>query len=158
MRHRQSPKSLVSVDVSLDSELSLTLTPPIAMPSPFQHEEHSYLYRYFASTVLSRLVRQSSLSHYSDQSYMLRLALEFPPLMGAMISIAGMQLAPAPRWSISCAVRSYVHTITGLRRMLENAEDIGSDDALLATVISLSVFEACFVPLCMFTMTGLGCY
>jgi hypothetical protein len=89
---------------------------------------------------------------------MLRLALEFPPLMGAMISIAGMQLAPAPRWSISCAVRSYVHTITGLRRVLENAEDIGSDDALLATVISLSVFEACFVPLCMFIMTGLGCY
>jgi hypothetical protein len=42
--------------------------------------------------------------------------------------------------------------------MLENAEDIGSDDALLATVISLSVFEACFVPLCMFTMTGLGYY
>jgi hypothetical protein len=79
---------------------------------------------------------------------MLRLALEFPPLMGAVISIAGMQLAPTPKWSISCAVESYIYTLSGLRDILENIEQISSHDALLATVISLSVFEACFVPFC----------
>jgi hypothetical protein len=118
---------------------------PVAMPSPFHLTEHYYLYRYFAFTVLSRLVRYNSLSRYTDQTYMLRLAQEFPPLMGAMISIAGMQLALSPRWSIHCAIQSYIHTITGLREAIVDGDDIASSDAFLATVISLSVFEACAV-------------
>lgn len=72
---------------------------------------------------------------------MLRLALEFPPLMGALVSIAGMQVASLDGGSIACAVTSYVQTLTGLREMLNKISDIGSHDALLATVVTLAVFE-----------------
>ena len=70
--------------------MDMSLAPPVTMPSPFHLKEHCYLYRYFASTIISRLVRNRSLSRYTDQTYMLRLAQDFPPLMGAMISIAGI--------------------------------------------------------------------
>ncbi|KAJ6110906.1 fungal Zn binuclear cluster domain-containing protein [Penicillium sp. IBT 16267x] len=117
------------------------LRPPVHMPSPFQLEEHCYLYRYFGSVILPRMVRRNSLARYADQSYMLRLALEFPPLMGVLISIAGMKLASFHGKSIYCAVRSYTQTLNGLRRALTQMTDTASNDALLATVITLSVFE-----------------
>lgn len=127
----------------LQLNLSAMSLVPVIMPSPFHLKQHYYLYRYFELTVLSRLVRNNSLSRYTDQTYMLRLAQEFPPLMGAIISIAGMQLAPTPRWSIDCAIKSYIHTIAGLREAIAVDNNIASNDAFLATVISLSVFEAC---------------
>ncbi|KAJ5786585.1 fungal Zn binuclear cluster domain-containing protein [Penicillium pulvis] len=117
------------------------LHPPVQMPSPFQLEEHCYLYRYFGSVVLPQMVRRNSLARYADQSYMLRLALEFPPLMGVLISIAGMKLASFNGGSIYCAVQSYTQSLNGLRRALSRTTDSGSNDALLATVITLSVFE-----------------
>lgn len=87
------------------------------------------------------MVRQNSLARYADQSYMLRLAFEFPPLMGVLISIAGMKLASFNGGSIYCAVESYTQTLNGLRRALSRTTDSVSNDALLATVITLSVFE-----------------
>lgn len=78
---------------------------------------------------------------------MLRLALESPTLMGAMISIGGMHLPSSVRWSYSsayyCAVQSYLYTIKSLQRSLTDASEAGCDDRILATVILLSVFEAC---------------
>lgn len=106
------------------------------MPSPFHTEQHTYLYQQFISTILPRLVRQSSI----DQTYMLCLAPEYPPLMGAMISVAGMQIAPRPSWSVHCAVQSYLYTIVSLQKSLVDTQRAG-DDSLLATVILLSVFE-----------------
>ncbi|KAJ5535943.1 fungal Zn binuclear cluster domain-containing protein [Penicillium frequentans] len=117
------------------------LRPPVLMPSPFQLEEHFYLYRYFGSVILPQMVRRNSLARYTDQSYMLRLALEFPPLMGVLISIAGMKLASFNGGSIYCAVQSYIQTLNGLRKALSQMNDNVSNDALLATVITLSVFE-----------------
>ncbi|KAJ5992030.1 fungal Zn binuclear cluster domain-containing protein [Penicillium sp. IBT 35674x] len=117
------------------------LRPPVQMPSPFQLEEHCYLYRYFGSVILPQMVRRNSLARYADQSYMLRLALEFPPLMGVLISIAGMKLASFNGGSIYCAVQNYIQTLNGLRKALSQMTDSVSNDALLATVITLSVFE-----------------
>ena len=121
--------------------LRIGLRPPVQMPPPFHREEHCYLYRYFGSVILPSMVRRNSLARYADQSYMLRLALEFPPLMGALISIAGMKLASFNGGSIYCAVRSYTQTLNGLRKALSQTSDSVSNDALLATVITLSVFE-----------------
>lgn len=121
--------------------LHIGLRPPVQMPSPFQREEHCYLYRYFGSVILPRMVRRNSLARYADQSYMLRLALEFPPLMGVLISIAGMKLASFNCGSVYCAVRSYTQTLNGLRRALSQTTGTVSSDALFATVITLSVFE-----------------
>ncbi|KAJ5948080.1 hypothetical protein N7466_001095 [Penicillium verhagenii] len=118
-----------------------TLRPPVQMPSPFQLEEHCYLYRYFGSDILPRLVRRNSLARYADQSYKLRLALEFPPLMGALISTSAMQLACVSGKSIHFALKTYTQTINGLRQALDRKIDFVSHDALLATVITLSVFE-----------------
>ncbi|KAJ5737854.1 fungal Zn binuclear cluster domain-containing protein [Penicillium malachiteum] len=112
------------------------------MPSPFQRQEHCYLYRYFGSNILPRLVRRDSLARYADQSYMLRLALEFPPLMGALVSIAGMQLASLNRWPISEVVGCYIQTLAGLRQTLTRTSNIDPHDALLATVVTLAVFES----------------
>ena len=121
--------------------LTIELPPLVPMPSPFQLEKHRYLFRFFKSSILPRLVRQNSLARYTDQTFMLRLALRFSPLMGALISVAGMQLAPAPHWSVPFAVESYIQAILGLRERLSQTTDFGCDDALLATVVTLSVFE-----------------
>lgn len=111
------------------------------MLSPFYLQEYCYLYRYFASTLLTRLVRHESLARYTYQTYMLRLALEFPPFMGTLISIAGMQLNSPPRWAVHCPVKSYVQTLMSLWSILKHNVNIGSEDATQASVISLSVFE-----------------
>lgn len=109
------------------------------MPAPFNNEEYCYLYHQFISSILPRLVRKSSI----DQTYMLCLAPDYPPLMGAMISVAGMQIAPRPTWSVKCAVRSYLYTITWLQKSLMLKKSAKDGDSLLATVILLSVFEVC---------------
>lgn len=113
------------------------------MPAPFQLQEHGYLHHYFTSAILPHLVLHTSL----DQTHVLRLALESPTLMGAMISIGGMHLPSSVRWSYSsayyCAVQSYLYTIKSLQRSLTDASEAGCDDRILATVILLSVFEAC---------------
>lgn len=111
----------------------------LAIPSPFRTDGHFYLYQHFVSVILPRLVRQSSI----DQTYMLCLAPEYPPLMGAMISVAGMQIASRPKWSIECAVQSYLYTIISLQKSLVDMKRAGNDDRLLATVILLAVFEVC---------------
>ncbi|KAJ5688835.1 fungal Zn binuclear cluster domain-containing protein [Penicillium macrosclerotiorum] len=98
------------------------------MPPPFQLQEHCYLYRYFASKVLPRM------------NYMLQLALEFYPLMGALVSVAGMELASPSGWPVHRAIESYIQTIQGLQEVLSRKELI-IEDALLATVVTLSVFE-----------------
>lgn len=121
----------------------LRLSPPVPLPAPFQLPEHNYLYRYYASTLVPRLVRKNSLARFLDQTYFLRLAWEFPPLMGAMISIAGMRLASSSRWAIQCAIESYMYTISGLRKKIAQIRIPETNDALLATVITLSVFEVC---------------
>jgi hypothetical protein len=72
---------------------------------------------------------------------MICLAPEYPPLMGAMISVAGMQIASRPSWSVNCAVKSYLYTIISLQKALMQLEKAGDDDRILATVILLSVFE-----------------
>lgn len=119
----------------------LQLPAPITMPSPFQRDQHRYLYLYFCSAILPRLIRQNSLARYADQTYMLRLALEYPPLMGALISIAGMQISPPSRWSVSHAVESYIQTIQSLQNDIGNRSEVIYDDGLLATVVTLAVFE-----------------
>lgn len=109
------------------------------MPAPFNNEEYCYLYHQFISSILPRLVRKSSI----DQTYMLCLAPDYPPLMGAMISVAGMQIAPRPTWSVKCAVQSYLYTINWLQKSLMLKKSAKDGDSLLATVILLSVFEVC---------------
>ncbi|KAJ5919510.1 hypothetical protein N7454_009345 [Penicillium verhagenii] len=92
--------------------------------------------------MLPQLVRKNSLARYADQSYKMRLALEFPPLMGALICTSAMQLACASGKSIRFALNTYTQTINGLRQALDQKIDYVSHDALLATVITLSVFES----------------
>jgi hypothetical protein len=75
---------------------------------------------------------------------MLRLAMEFPPLMGALVSIAGMQLTSSPHWPVSRAIESYIQTLMGLQGTLRHSGHFRNSDALLATVITLSVFEVRF--------------
>ncbi|KAL3483594.1 fungal Zn binuclear cluster domain-containing protein [Aspergillus germanicus] len=118
---------------------SIQLPPPIMTPAPFQSDQYAYLYRYFASTILPRLVRQSSL----DQTHMLRLGPQFSPLFGAMLSVAGMQLPCTARWPIHSALRGYLHAIKALQTSLTDITKAGCDDRVLATVVLLSVFESC---------------
>ena len=139
-RRRRFNSDRTTVRVVAPSGLSLIqLSPPVVMPAPFQSDENAYLYRYFVSTILPRLVRQSSL----DQTHMLRLAPQFSPLFGAMVSVAGMQLPSTARWPIHFALQGYLHAIHSLQTSLTDITKAGCDDRVLATVILLSVFEAC---------------
>ncbi|KAJ6007305.1 fungal Zn binuclear cluster domain-containing protein [Penicillium herquei] len=142
LRKSNAPCDSTSTKLTTNSIATLQTGSPISMPSPFQQQEHCYLYRYFGSNILPRLVRRDSLARYTDQSYMLRLALEFPPLMGALVSIAGMQLASLNLWPISEVVKCYIQTLTGLRQTLIQISNIDSHDGLLATVVTLAVFES----------------
>lgn len=111
------------------------------MPSPFQ-KEYLYLYRYFAECVLPRrLVRQTSLSRYSDQKHMLRLAVAHSPLMGAIIAIAAMKKRQQPYSNVTLAVKCYLFTINSLQKWVARGNYTGSEDWLLATTVLLCVFE-----------------
>ncbi|KAE8140203.1 fungal Zn binuclear cluster domain-containing protein [Aspergillus pseudotamarii] len=139
-RSRRWARTQVRVPALASSGLSLVpLSPPMVMPAPFDSYENAYLYRYFASTILPRLFRQSSL----DQTHMLRLAPHFSPLFGAMVAVAGMQLPGTARWPIHFALRGYLHTIHSIQTSLTDITKAGCDDCVLATVILLSVFESC---------------
>jgi hypothetical protein len=96
-----------------------------------------YLYRYFASIILPRLVWQNSL----DQTHMLRLGPQFSPLFGAMVSVAGMQLPCTTRWPIHFALLGYLHAIHALQTSLSDITKAGCDDRILTTVVLLSVFD-----------------
>jgi len=130
----------------LESSLSFTennLSPSVlAMPFPFQQEEYLHLYQYFAECVLPRrLVRQTSLSRYSDQKHMLRLAIAHPPLMGAIIAIAAMKERQQPYGNVTLALKSYIFTINSLRKCVARGKYTGTEDWLLATTVLLCVFE-----------------
>lgn len=116
--------------------MSILSAPP---PPPASHFD---LYRHFATAVTPRLVRQNCLSKYADQSYILQLALEFPPLMNAMVAIAALDKA-TDDYHNRLAVESYVLSISSLRSRIARAQGVTDQDGLLATTICLCVFEVC---------------
>ncbi|KAI3012798.1 transcriptional regulator family: Fungal Specific TF [Aspergillus niger] len=109
------------------------------MPAPFSSSECTYLYRYFASTILPRFVRRNSL----DKTHMLRLAPQFSPLFGAMVAVAGMQLPTKDRWPAHLALQSYLHAIHTIQMSLTDITKAACDDRILATVSLLACFESC---------------
>ncbi|KAL3476566.1 hypothetical protein BJX99DRAFT_139162 [Aspergillus californicus] len=119
----------------------LCLSPPISMPEPFHTGEHVQLYRYFASSILPRLIRQTSLSRYSVDSHLLRLALSHAPLMAALASIAAMWTVPQSHHQVSIAVASYLFAINALKNEISNSALVGNEDWLLATTTLLCLFE-----------------
>jgi hypothetical protein len=68
---------------------------------------------------------------------MLRLGLEFPPLMGIMVAIAAVDRANHHQ----LAMRSYIFAIRELRASIADANDAKNEDGLLATTICLCVYE-----------------
>lgn len=133
---------------STEKHLSLSMT---AMPPPFREEEHFRLYRYFAHCVLpQRLVRQTSLSRYSDQKHMLQLAIAYPPLMGATIAVAAMKETRQSQCSVRLAVEGYLFTINNLREGIARGKYTGNEDWLLATTVLLCVFEVLPPIACLF--------
>ncbi|KAL3450816.1 hypothetical protein BJX65DRAFT_252337 [Aspergillus insuetus] len=117
------------------------LSPPIPIPEPFHTDEHLQLYRYFASSIMPRLVRQTSLSRYSVDTHLLRLALSHAPLLGALISIAAMWTVPQSKHQSSLAVKSYLFAINSLKKGISNGAFVGDEDWLLATTTLLCLFE-----------------
>ncbi|GIJ92669.1 hypothetical protein Asppvi_001947 [Aspergillus pseudoviridinutans] len=83
-------------------------------------------------------VIKNCLTQYTDQSYMLRLGLEFPPLMGIMVAIAAMDRANHHQ----LAMLSYIFAIQELRASIADANDARNEDGLLATTICLCVYES----------------
>ena len=137
-RHSRGTKAIMRAVAS--SGVSLMQLPPfIMMPAPFSSSECTYLYRYFASTILPRFVQRNSV----DKTHMLRLAPQFSPLFGAMVAVAGMQLPTKDRWPAHLALQSYLHAIHSIQMSLTDITKAGCDDRILATVSLLACFEAC---------------
>ncbi|XRM36616.1 hypothetical protein ABZX51_000110 [Aspergillus tubingensis] len=137
-RHSRGTKAIMRAVAS--SGVSLMQLPPLIMMSaPFSSSECTYLYRYFASTILPRFVQRNSV----DKTYMLRLAPQFPPLFGAMVAVAGMQLPTKDRWPAHLALQSYLHAIHAIQMSLTDITKAGCDDRILATVSLLACFESC---------------
>ncbi|KAL3484515.1 hypothetical protein BJX62DRAFT_243844 [Aspergillus germanicus] len=111
------------------------------MPEPFQTDENVHLYRCFASSILPRLVRQTSLFRYSVDAHLLRLALSHAPLLGALVSIAAMWTVPQSKQQSSLAVNSYLFAINSLKKGIADGAFVGNEDWLLATTTLLCLFE-----------------
>lgn len=95
------------------------------------------MYTHFATVVLPGMVRQDCAAEYNDQTYMLQLALEFPPLMAIMIGIAAVYVQDE-----KLALESYLFSLHGLRSRMAHCADAANEDAILASTILLCVMEA----------------
>ncbi|CAK97023.1 uncharacterized protein An11g08910 [Aspergillus niger] len=118
-----------------------SLPPPVSMPAPFHKNEHLRIYRYFAHSIAPKLVRQTSLSRYSQDLHIARLALAHPPLMGVFIAIAGMEMSLQSSNLHSLALQSYLFAITSIKTGLMEGRHTGTEDWLLATTTFLCLFE-----------------
>lgn len=132
------PVGMVSVP---DHCPGLALLPPVSMPAPFHKSEHVRIYRYFAHSIAPKLVRQTALSRYSHELHIVRLALVHPPLMGALIAIAGMRMSSQSPILQSLALQSYLFSISSLKTGIMEGRYVGTEDWLLATTTCLCVFE-----------------
>ena len=70
---------------------------------------------------------------------MLQLALEFPPLMGAMVAIAALDMDTP--YHVCFAEKNYLLSLQSLRNRLAGTPNAGVEDAVLATTITLCVLE-----------------
>ncbi|KKK13211.1 hypothetical protein ARAM_000566, partial [Aspergillus rambellii] len=129
------------VELVINHSPAASLPPVVAMPGPFHQEEHSQLYRYFAHSVNPCLVRRTSLSRYSENSYILRLALAHPPLMAVLIAVAAISTPSQSPRRISLAVESYLFAIGTVKTGILEGKYAGNEDWLLATTTFLCIFE-----------------
>ncbi|KAE8382659.1 hypothetical protein BDV26DRAFT_288223 [Aspergillus bertholletiae] len=88
------------------------------------------MYTYFVTAVLPGMVRQNCAAEYNDQTYMLQLARNFPPLMAIMIGIAAVHLDDE-----RLALESYLFSLHGLRSHMAHCADAAKEDAILASTI-----------------------
>ncbi|OGM50925.1 hypothetical protein ABOM_000715 [Aspergillus bombycis] len=98
----------------------------------FRPEQHIEMYTHFATVVLPCMVRQNCAAEYNDQTYMLQLALDFPPLMAIMIGIAAVYLEDE-----QLALESYLFSLHGLRSRMAHCADAAREDTILASTILL---------------------
>ncbi|KAJ5833377.1 hypothetical protein N7474_001688, partial [Penicillium riverlandense] len=99
-------------------------------------DEHESLRDHFVTSVMPRLVRQNCVPECCDQSYLLRLAQEFPPLMAVLLAMAAADLGKD-----AVATARYLYTLRSLQDRMADAPDAGNEDGLLATAIFLCLFE-----------------
>jgi hypothetical protein len=85
---------------------------------------------------MPRLIRPKCPAEYVDHSYMLHLAHGFQPLMTIMVAIAAADLG-----RVELAMDRYLCSLRNLQDRLAAAPNAGNEDGLLATTISLCVFE-----------------
>jgi hypothetical protein len=85
---------------------------------------------------MPRLIRPNCPAEYIDHSYMLHLATGFPPLMAIMVAIAAADLGRR-----ELAMDRYLCSLRTLQDNLADAPGAGNEDGILATTISLCVFE-----------------
>lgn len=116
--------------------------------SPGLQAEIEVLYTHFTTAVMPRLVRPNCPSVYSDQSYMVRLAREFPPLMAIITAIAALDIG-----NDYLAMQHYLRSLRSLQARIIAASGTGNEDGLLATTICLCVFE---VSLLSFSIRGIN--
>lgn len=116
--------------------------------SPGLPIENEALYTHFTTAVMPRLVRPNCPSVYSDQSYMVRLAREFPPLMAIIIAIAALDIG-----NDALAMQHYLCSLRSLQGRIIAASGTGNEDGLLATTICLCVFEVSLLP---FSIRGIN--
>ncbi|KNG84712.1 hypothetical protein ANOM_006766 [Aspergillus nomiae NRRL 13137] len=132
--------TMTTVMVS-DGRPGRSLPPPVSMPEPFHKTEHLRIYRYFRHFMSPKLVRQTSLSRYSQDFHIARLALAHPPLMGALIALTGMKMSSQSSNLQSLALQSYLFAITSIKTALMEGRHTGTEDWLLATTTLLCLFE-----------------
>ncbi len=138
---RRRPRTSDNDPTAVPGFFGLSLPPPVSMPAPFRSSEHLRIYRYFAHSIAPKLVRQTALSRYSHELHIVRLALVHPPLMGALIAIAGMRMSSQSPGLQLLALQSYLFSISSLKTGIMEGRYAGTEDWLLATTTCLCVFE-----------------
>lgn len=107
-----------------------------AAKPPIDKDEHRALINHFTTAVMPRLVRQNCQAECRNQSYLLQLASEFPPLLAVLTAIAAVDLRKD-----DAAMEHYLYSLRSLQDRMTEAPDAGNEDGLLATTICLCVFE-----------------
>lgn len=121
------------------SRRKLSANHDMLLPSPFRTNDEDIFFHFCVNHLLPLLVRRECPAVYSDHTYMVELASDFPPLKAIMTGLGA--LATGMPSNLLVAMENYDATLHRLKSFIAAPERFANDDKLLATALCLCVFE-----------------
>ncbi|KAI1934676.1 hypothetical protein LOZ66_005836 [Ophidiomyces ophidiicola] len=142
-RHHHHSRCLSGAAVPLSPQTPQTALEPAVLPAPFDRAAHARLLHYGAATVLPAVVRPGARARYRDHAYVLGLAVQCAPLLGALLAVTASRVARGDAAFVPRGVAAYRTALALLRDGLARGCWAGDEDSLLATTVWLGIWENC---------------